>query len=112
MGYRLCFHDTKKTCFVCNKFFGYIDDDVMKNLKSWEWIRKREAENDERYRDVEQALFWWHFVTEAHQFELTHDEVEEFLTLYVNDRVSQGIPDSLDEYSEILKLPKAIIEWG
>lgn len=104
MGYRLEVSKVVYTGCCGGKLYGYIDDETLRQCKSWQWLKRKGFidEFDE---------FDWDYGFE-HRFVLSNNEFKEFIKLYINDKkkfglhYQQALGESLEDYKDVLKILK------
>ena len=116
MGYRLTITDPDNPHMIINdtKFFGYIDDDQMKNSRALRWLIENHKLDDYDPEDRTESWIWDYGA--SHEMWLRHDEFIEFITRYIMDRnefyfTGPEYYDRIDLYEEALKLPWVHIGW-
>ena len=131
MGYRLEFknpnHPEEFIYAEGGKLFGYIDNDKLKNCKSWKWMRKNGFFDDVKRKwnpskqeyDIERNYddtfsHSWTYGCE-HEMFLSQTKFREFIALYIEDRnnfMGNGVwTDSIENYSEVLSLDVVCCLW-
>lgn len=116
MGYRLEFWNAdNKDDHIDEsggKLFGYISDSDLRSCKSWQWLKAHGAFKGEENieEDVYEVLWDYGF---SHKMTLDHDDFNEFIALYVEDRNrNMGFDfDSLENYEHVRSIPRVTIEW-
>ena len=117
MGYRLEFENPDnitETIFESGgKLFGYMSYSNLRSCKSWQWLKAHGAFTGGREgieEDVYEML-WDDGI--SHKMTLEHDDFNEFIALYVEDRnrILGWDFDSLENYSYVRSLPRVTIEW-
>ena len=117
MGYTLEFENpdniTETMYESGGKLFGYISYNDLRSCKSWQWLKAHGAFTGGREgieEDVYEVL-WDDGI--SHKMTLEHDDFNEFIALYVEDRKRfYGYWfDDIENYSYVRSLPRVTIEW-
>lgn len=117
MGYRLEFENPDNSndpIYECGgKLFGYISDSDLRSCKSWQWLKAHGAFTG-GCGDIEEDVYevlWDDGI--SHEMTLEHDDFNEFIALYVEDRKRffGDEYDDIENYSYVRSLPRVTIEW-
>lgn len=103
MGYRLEVYKCEYT--DCGgKLYGYLDDEELYTLKSWQWLHERNYVDKDEY---------WSYGA-SHECMLYKREYEEFIKLYIEDYNKHSLYGntlSIDDFKDSLNADCVVICW-